>query len=102
MPPTVQSGRFQQGFDAGLSDHAAIADQNYMREVKAPFKLLDLCRPRRRIGSVALKDFDRHRTAVAGAQQTEDDLQLVALAIAVETASCQRTGAALVGRDGPR
>ena len=73
----------QFGVDAGLGDHAAVADQHDMVEAEASLELVDLGAKGSGIGSVAVKHFDRHRAAVGRAQQTVDDLQFARLAVAV-------------------
>ena len=54
-----------------------------MIEREALLDLVDLRGERARIGGVAFEHLDRHRTTVARAQQTVDDLQLALLAVAV-------------------
>ena len=71
----VQAGGLDVVGDARLGDHAAIADQDDMVEVKALLELLDLCRQRHRIGGVAVEDLDGNRAAVGGTEQAIDDLQ---------------------------
>jgi hypothetical protein len=78
----VPPGRFQQALDAGFGDHAPITDQHHAAETKALLQFLDLTGQRCRIGEIALKHFYRNGTAIAGAQQPEQDLWPVALAIA--------------------
>ena len=63
--------------------------------MEALFELRDLPAQRRRIGDIASEYFNRDGATVAGAQQTEHDLQLVAPAITAVTAPRQRTGASL-------
>ena len=84
----------QQHLDARLADHAAVADQDHMSETEALLELLDLRCQGSGSATLPLEYLDRHRTTIAGAQQTENDLQLVAFAVAAVTMSCQRTAAA--------
>ena len=84
---------FQHLLNARLGDHAAIADQH--NEVETLLELGDLGSQRAGITGITREHFDRHRTAVTGAQQAEHDLQLVAFAVAAVAASRQRTGPAL-------
>jgi hypothetical protein len=76
-----------------LGDHAAVADQHHMAEAEALLELVDLRRQRRRIASVAVEDFDCHRTTVRGAEQAVDDLQGALLAITAGSTFGQRTAA---------
>ena len=57
-------------------------DQHHPRQPEALFEGLSICAASVvRIGGVAGKHFDRHRTAVGCTQQTVDDLQLALLAV---------------------
>ena len=81
----VEPGRLQLVVDAGLRDHAAVADQHHVLEGEAPLQLLDLCGERLRVGGRTVEHLDGDGAAVGGAQQAVDDLQLAFLAVAVVT-----------------
>jgi hypothetical protein len=85
----IQSGGLQLSADAGTGDHATIADQHDPRQAKAPFELVDLPRQRHRVGGIAFKDLNRHRTAIGGTQQAIDDLQFALLAVSRIAEACQ-------------
>jgi hypothetical protein len=51
--------------DAGLGDHAAVADQDHVIEPEALLELLDLARQRHRIGGVTVEHLDGDRAAAS-------------------------------------
>src|SRR5215831_18637689 len=65
-----------------------------MIKTKAFFELGHLAGQGHRVGSAAVEDLDRHRTAVRSAEQTVDDLQFAALAVTVVAVLGQRAAAA--------
>ena len=79
----VEPGRLDLLVEAGLGDHAAVADERHARQAEAFLDLGDLGGERLGIAGVAVEHFDRHRAAVGGAQEAIDDLQLALLAVAV-------------------
>ena len=80
--------------DAGLRDHAAIADQHDMVEGEAVLQLGDLIGQGQRIAGVSFEHLDGDRAAVGRAEQAIDDLQLALLAVAAVAALGQRAAAA--------
>ena len=78
----VEPGGLQLLFDPGTGDHAAVADQHHPLQAEAFLQLVDLRGQRLRIARVAFEHLDRHRAAVGGAQQPEDDLRPVGPAVA--------------------
>ena len=81
-------------FDARLCQHAAIADKHDAFEPKLLFELVDLGCDRRGIADVAFENLDRDRAAFGRAKQSDDDLQLAALAVAIVAPFGQGAGAA--------
>ena len=81
--------------DAGLGDHAPIADQHDVREAKTNLQLVDLDREGFGVAGVAVEYLDRQRTAIRGTEQAVNDLQLAFLAVAVIAALGQRAAAPL-------
>src|SRR3989304_5527079 len=67
---------------ASAREHPAIAARHHARDREPLADLLDLRRQGLGVPGVAFKHFDRDGAAVAVGQEPEDDLQLVALAIA--------------------
>ena len=62
---------------------------------KRSLELVDLGGERARVGGIALEHLDGDRAAIGGAQQPEDDLQLVPLAVAAVAEPGQLAAAAL-------
>jgi len=78
----VEPGRLEVLFNASLRDHPAIADHDHAFETKAFLELGDLIAERRRIAGIAFEYLDCNRTTLGRAQKSEDDLHLVAPAVA--------------------
>ena len=83
----VEPGRFHGLVDARGGQHAAVADQGDPLDTEAG---PDLVRHGGGVGGVAGEHLDRHRAAVARAEQAEDDLLAALLAIAVVAEGGQR------------
>ncbi len=81
----IQCHRQQILADARRGNHAAVADQRYFLNVESLANLADLGGQSAGVGTVAGEHFNRHRTAVGGAQQAIDDLHLAAFAVSVVT-----------------
>ena len=79
--------------DTRFGEHAAVAHQHDLRESETPPQLVHLSPQGPGVGGVAFKDFHRHRTALAVAQQPELDLKLAALAVAGMAVPGQRAAA---------
>ena len=91
----IETRGFDLLADARFGQHAPVADQHHPRQPEAAAQLVDLCAHGRRVGGVAVEHLDRHRTALAVAQQAKLDLQLAALGVARVAALGQRTAAPL-------
>ena len=79
----VEAGRAQILVDARLRDHAAIADQHDVVDGEAVLQLAHLIGHGGGIAGVSREHLDRDGTSVGRAEKAIDDLQLVALAVAV-------------------
>lgn len=66
---------------AGLHQHAAVADQHPAAQAEAPLQLAHGWQHGARVADIAFEDIDRDRAAVAVAEQAEGDLQLVLRAL---------------------
>ena len=64
----VETGRFDVGFEPGVGDHAAIADQHDAAEVEAGPQLGDLRGERHRVGCVAFEYLDGNRASLLVAE----------------------------------
>jgi hypothetical protein len=90
----VEPGRREILPDAGLGDHAAIADQDDMVEAEALLQFGDLVAESGRVAGRSLEDLDGDGTAIGGAEQAIDNLQLSLLAVAIVAALGERAAAA--------
>ena len=68
--------------DARRGQHAAVAHPGYFGDAEALLELAHLRSHRGGVGGVALEHLHRDRAALGGAHQAEDDLRIVALAVA--------------------
>ena len=75
--------------NARRGDHAAVAHPGDPGNAEAVLQLGDLSRYRRRIRAVALEHLHRNRATIGVADQAEDDLRIVPLAIPRMTPRCQ-------------
>src|ERR1700681_218893 len=80
--------------DARRGEHATVADQDDLLQVKTLTQLADLRCDRGRIAGVAFEDLHRHRTTFRIGQQSEDDLQVATAFIARMPEACERAVAA--------
>ena len=64
------------------AQQAPVADEDHPLQVETVADLVDLGLQGRGIGGVALEDLDRHRAALAVAQEPVDHLELALLAVA--------------------
>ena len=90
----IEPGRGEIGSDPRLGDEAAVPDQNHMIKTEAFFELGHLAGQRHRVCGAAREHLDGHGTAVRGAEQTVDDLQLASLAVTVVAELGQRAAPA--------
>ena len=120
VPPVEEGGVHRAGFDQGAEvggaergdpaeallraqvladapggEHPPVADQDQLAEAEAVAEFGHLGGHRPGVGGVAGEDLDGDRAALPGAEQAEDDLQGVALAVAAVAAPGQRAASAL-------
>ena len=81
MVPRCQ-GEWGSLVDPGAGDQAAVADEHHPLQREALLQLVNLRGERLRIGDIAGENLDRHRAAVRGAEQPEDDLRPVGPTVA--------------------
>ena len=80
--------------EAGLGDHATVADQHDVLEREPLLQFLDLGGKRHGIASVALEHLDRDGATVGRTEQAVDDLQCALPAVPAVAAFGKRTAAA--------
>ena len=95
--PAVAVGVLLPEFvDAGVGEHAAVADEDDAFEPEAFAQGLDLTGDCGGITRGAGEDFDGHRAALTVAKQADVDLALASLLVAVVPELCERAGGAFV------
>ncbi len=78
----VEAGRLEVGVDAGLGDHAAVADQGHALQAEALAQDLHASGEGVRVGGVAGEGLDGDGAALGAAQQAVDDLGAVGAVVA--------------------
>ncbi len=78
----VEAGRLEVGVDAGLGDHAAVADQGHALQAEALAQDLHASGEGVRVGGVAGEGLDGDGVALGAAQQAVDDLGAVGAVVA--------------------
>jgi hypothetical protein len=81
--------------DAGLGEHAAVADHDDAFEAEAVADFFDLLADGGGVGGVAVEDFDGEGAAARVAKQAEDDLEFAFFAVAAVAEFGERAGGAL-------